>query len=164
MSADPSILDRRVRAALDDLGLPYEVLPCEPELADTAAFAAHYDIPLENSANTIVVASTRGPRDHVACLALATTRLDVNGAVRRETGFRKASFAGADEVRELTGMEIGGVTAFGLPGGLDVLVDAAVVARPWLVLGGGNRLSKLRVGPELLRALPGVRIVEGLAG
>lgn len=35
-------------------GLDYEVLPCDPDLADTAVFCAHYDYPLEDSVNTIL--------------------------------------------------------------------------------------------------------------
>ena len=78
-------------------------------------------------------------------------------------GVRKASFAAADPVRELSGMEIGGVTPFGLPDGLPILVDARVMEPKWIVLGGGNRSSKLRLAPEALRALAAVRVVEGLA-
>jgi prolyl-tRNA editing enzyme YbaK/EbsC (Cys-tRNA(Pro) deacylase) len=44
-----------------------------------------------------------------------------------------------------------------------VLVDARVMLPDWVILGGGNRSSKLRVAPDALRALPSLRIVEGLA-
>ena len=149
----------RLRAA----GVEHEVLECDPALADTAAFVAAYGIPPERSANTIVVASKGADPTFVACVLLATTSLDVNNVVRREMGVRKASFAGADAVRELTGMEIGGVTPFGLPDDLPVLVDARVMEPPWVVLGGGNRSSKLRIEPLALRSLPSVRVVDGLA-
>ncbi len=94
---------------------------------------------------------------------LATTSLDVNNVVRREMGVRKASFAAADPVRELTGMEIGGVTPFGLPVDMAVLVDSRVMEPDWIVLGGGNRSSKLRVVPQALGRVPSVRVIEGLA-
>jgi prolyl-tRNA editing enzyme YbaK/EbsC (Cys-tRNA(Pro) deacylase) len=159
---DAGLLHAETRAALDRLALDYEVLPCDPALADTAAFVAAYGIPLDRSANTIVVASKGADPRYVACVVLATTSLDVNTVVRREMGVRKASFAGADPVRELTGMEIGGVTPFGLRGELPVLVDARVVEPDWVVLGGGNRSSKLRLAPSALLALSSVRVVEGL--
>ena len=108
--SDPQLLHPAVREALTALAVPFEVLPCDPELADTAAFVEAYGIPLERSANTILVASKGAEPVHVACVLLATTTLDVNSVVRREMGVRKASFARADPVRELTGMEIGGVT------------------------------------------------------
>jgi prolyl-tRNA editing enzyme YbaK/EbsC (Cys-tRNA(Pro) deacylase) len=162
MSDDARLLHASTRDALDRLGLDYEVLPCDPALADTAAFVAAYGIPLDRSANTIVVASRGADPSYVACVVLATTALDVNTVVRREMGVRKASFAAADPVRELTGMAIGGVTPFGLPDGLPVLVDARVMEPDWIVLGGGNRSSKLRVTPSALRGLPSVRVIEGL--
>ena len=152
-----------VARRLRDAGVEFEVMECDPALADTTAFVAAYGIAPERSANTIVVASKGAAPTFVACVLLATTALDVNGAVRREMAVRKASFAGADAVRGLTGMEIGGVTPFGLPHNLPVLVDARVMEPPWIVLGGGNRSSKLRLAPNALRVLPMLRIVEGLA-
>jgi prolyl-tRNA editing enzyme YbaK/EbsC (Cys-tRNA(Pro) deacylase) len=154
----PSVLRR-----LADAGVAFEVMPCDPELADTAAFVAHYGVPIERSANTIVVASKGSEPTYVACVLLATTSLDVNNVVRREMGVRKASFAAAEPVRELTGMEIGGVTPFGLPEDLPILVDARVMEPDWIILGGGNRSSKLRLDPVALRALPAVRVIDGLA-
>jgi prolyl-tRNA editing enzyme YbaK/EbsC (Cys-tRNA(Pro) deacylase) len=148
---------------LDRLGVEYEVMPCDPALADTAAFVAAYGVPPERSANTIVVASKGAEPTFVACVVLAVTSLNVNSVVRHEMGVRKASFAGADPVRELTGMEIGGVTPFGLPDGMAVLVDPAVVEPEWIILGGGNRISKVRLAPDGLRRLASVRLVEGLA-
>jgi len=109
------------------------------------------------------VASKGADPTYIACVLLATTSLDVNNVVRREMGVRKASFAAADPVRELSGMEIGGVTPFGLPDGLPILVDARVMEPEWIVLGGGTRSWKLRLAPEARRALAAVRVVEGLA-
>lgn len=156
-------LHARTRDALDGLDVAYEVLECDPALADTAAFVAAYGIPAAQSANTIVVVGKGAEPRYVACVLLATTSLDVNGAVRREIGVRKASFAAADPVRELTDMEIGGVTPFGLPDDLPILVDSRVMAPDWIILGGGNRSSKLRLAPRTLSALPAVRIVDALA-
>ena len=163
MTAAPELLHPVVREALDAVHASYEVLECDPALADTAAFIAAYGVPIERSVNTILVASKGADPSYVACVLLATTSLDVNGVVRREMGVRKASFAGADAVRELTGQEIGGVTPFGLPDDVPVLVDPRVMAVEWLVLGGGNRSSKLRIGPDALRTVSGIRVVEGLA-
>jgi prolyl-tRNA editing enzyme YbaK/EbsC (Cys-tRNA(Pro) deacylase) len=162
-TAGSELLHPAVRSALHALGTGFEVMECDPALADTAAFVAAYGVPLDRSANTIVVASKGTEPIYVACVVLATTALDVNNVVRREMGVRKASFAAADPVRELTGMEIGGVTPFGLPAALPVLVDARVMEPEWVVLGGGNRSSKLRVAPETLRQVASVQVVKGLA-
>ena len=154
---------QRLEAALAPLGVPYELFPCDPALADTAQFCAAYGFSPDESANTIVVVGKADPRRYAACLVLATHRLDVNRTVRDRLGTRKASFAGADETRELTGMEIGGVTPFGLPDGLPVWIDGAVMARPRVVLGGGSRSWKVIAAPEILARLPSAEVVEGLA-
>jgi prolyl-tRNA editing enzyme YbaK/EbsC (Cys-tRNA(Pro) deacylase) len=153
----------RLERALQPLGVPYELFPCDPALADTAQFCAAYGFAPDESANTIVVVGKAEPRVYAACIVLATHRLDVNRAVRDRLGTRKASFAGADETRELTGMEIGGVTPFGLPDRLPIWIDADVMTRARLVLGGGSRSWKVIATPALLEALPGAEVVEGLA-
>ncbi len=162
-AADDRRVEEAVRRALDDLGVPYEALPCDPDFADTAAFCERYGVAPEDSANTIVVAGKGEPRRYVACVVLATTRLDVNGTVRRRLAVRKASFASPEETRELTGMAIGGVTPLALPDGLPLWVDDRVMARPTIVLGGGSRSLKIRVAPELFDRMPASEIVPGLA-
>ena len=155
------------RAALEDvlggLGVAYELFRCDPALADTAAFCAAYGFAPDESANTIVVIGKSSPPVFAACIVLATHRLDVNRVVKARLGTRKASFASPEETRELTGMEIGGVTAFGLPDGMPLWVDAAVMDRDRIVLGGGSRSWKVIAPPAILRKLPNVDVVEGLA-
>jgi prolyl-tRNA editing enzyme YbaK/EbsC (Cys-tRNA(Pro) deacylase) len=160
-TTDPAELS--VRRQLDELGIEYEIVACDPDLADTAAFCAAYGYAPEDSANTIVVAGKSTPPAYAACVVLATTRLDVNGAVRRRLGARKASFASADETKQLTGMLIGGVTAFGLPAELPLWVDGAVMERPRIILGGGGRSCKLLVAPSTLLQVPHVEVVDQLA-
>lgn len=163
---DPRPLDERearVVAAARATGEQFEVIECDPELADTAAFCAHYGYSTDISANTIVVASKTEPAQYAACLVLATTRLDVNGAVRRRLGARKVSFAPAEATAAVTGMIMGGVTVFGLPDDLPIWIDAEVMRREQLIVGGGSRALKLLVPPAALAALPNVEVVEGLA-
>jgi len=152
-----------VIAALEAHSIRYEVMACDPALADTAQFCAAYDVPMDRSANTIVVAS-RKPEGHIAaCLVLATTRLDVNGIVRRRLGVRKASFASADQTKDLTGMEIGGVTVFGLPSGVPVWIDSKVLAPDWVIIGAGSRTAKVKLDPDQFAGIEGVEIVDDLA-
>ncbi|HUP86749.1 MAG TPA: YbaK/EbsC family protein [Acidimicrobiales bacterium] len=156
-------VEQSVLAALDASGVPYDVVPCDPALADTAAFCEHYGYPPEESANTIVVASKREPKRYVACVVLATTRLDVNGTVKRRLDAGKVSFASAEETAELTGMQLGGVSALALPSDLPLWVDAEVMKRERIILGGGSRSMKIHVAPEVFSKLPSVEVVDGLA-
>ena len=154
--------DAAVAHALRRLGVEHEMIEIDPQFADTAAFCARYGYPLERSANTIIVASKKEPRKFCACVVLATTRLDVNGRVRKLLGVPKASFATVDQMKDLTGMELGGVTPFALPAGLPVYVDARVMALDWIVLGGGGRSTKVTCATTVFGAL-GAEIVSDLA-
>ena len=142
-----------VISALNSLDVPYDTIEIDPEFADTAVFCEKYDWPPEKSANTIIVASKKEPKKFVACVVLATTRLDVNKRVKKLMGVPRASFATADEMKQLTGMEVGGVTVFALPEGLPLYVDARVMACDWVILGGGGRSKKIKISPEIFGKL-----------
>ena len=156
-------IDATVQLQLDALGVPYEIFPCDPALADTANFCAAYGFKPEDSANTILVIGKSDPPVYAACVVLAMTRLDVNKTVRQRLGTRKASFAPAEETRAITGMEIGGVTVFGLPPDLPIWIDARVMTRQRIVLGGGSRSSKILAAPAILLRLARAEVVDGLA-
>jgi prolyl-tRNA editing enzyme YbaK/EbsC (Cys-tRNA(Pro) deacylase) len=162
VTAEPDPEQRTV-AVLDRLGLPYEVIRIDPDFADTAAFCERYGYPPDHAGHTILVASKKEPKQHAACVVLATTRLDVNHAVRDLLGVSKLSFASGPEMAELTGMKVGGVTVFGLPEGLPILVDDRVMGLDYVILGTGGRGGKIKVAPEVFRRLPNVRTVRGLA-
>ena len=155
--------EQQVRTALDQSGVAYEVLQCDPELADTAVFCEHYGYALDKSVNTLVIKAKTGGARYVACVLLATTRLDVNHTVRKRMEVRRISFAAAEETRELTGMELGGVTPIALPEELPLWVDAAIMQCDYIILGGGSRSCKIKIAPELFLQMPNTEIVEGLA-
>jgi prolyl-tRNA editing enzyme YbaK/EbsC (Cys-tRNA(Pro) deacylase) len=154
-----------VLAHLEAIGAQFEVMPCDPALADTAAFCAAYGYAPDDSANTILVVGKGGAGDGrvAACVVLATTRLDVNRTVRQRLGARKASFADPGQTEAATGMTLGGVTAFGLPDGMPLWVDEAVMARARIVVGGGSRSWKVLCAPGELLKVNGAEVVPGLA-
>ncbi len=151
-----------VRRTLSDLGIEHEIVPIDPAYADTVAFCERYGFPPERSANTILVVSKKEPRAYAACVVLATTKLDVNHRVCDLLGVKRASFATAEEMRAVTGMEVGGLTPFGLPPGIPLWADARVFELDWVILGGGGRDYKLKLSPTAVRTVGGVS-VEGLA-
>lgn len=145
-------------------GLDHDVVACDPDLADTAAFCEAYGYSLDDSANAILVVGRSAERPMACCIVLASTRLDVNGAVRRRLGTRKASFASPDETIERTGgMQIGGVTPFGLSPELPVWIDARVMERQRVIVGGGGRDRKILCPPATLAALRSAEVVVDLA-
>src|SRR6478609_9726519 len=140
------------------------VAPIDPGLADTADFCAAYRVPLAASANCVVVTGKRaGESRWAGVVILATTRADVNGAIRRRLDVRKLSFAPMAEAVERSGMEYGGITPIGLPADWPILVDGAVVAAGPVVIGAGIRGAKIVLAGDLLAQLPGAEVIEGLA-
>lgn len=140
------------------------VAEIDPELADTAAFCAAYGSPVGRAANCVVVAGRRGGETrYVACVVLATTRVDVNGAVKRRLDVRKVSFAPMDDAVALTGMAYGGITPIGLPAGWPVWLSPGVAEADAVVVGSGTREGELAVPGDLLASLPGAEVVPDLA-
>jgi len=150
-----------VISAVKSLGMAFELIAIDPAYADTAAFCEKYGYPLDRSANTIIVASKKEPKKFAACVVLAHTQLDVNKRVRHLLGVSKASFATAEEVQAVTGMQIGGVTPFALPAEWPLYVDERIMRLEWVILGGGGRETKIKISPEVFTKL-GAEIIAGL--
>ncbi|MFB7460466.1 YbaK/EbsC family protein [Streptomyces sp. NPDC056188] len=168
----PDCLDELTRPVADAVRHWHGCVPADqilyvetdPQLADTAVFVEHYgqDL-LETSANCVVVAGRRGGGTRLAaCLVLSTTRVDVNGVVRRQLDARKASFAPMEVATGETGMEYGGITPIGLPDAWPLLVDSRVVDLPYVLVGSGRRRGKLLVPGKAFAELPGAVVLEGL--
>ncbi len=139
------------------------VVEIDPDLADTAALTEACRLPLEASANCVVVMGRRDGEERVAaCVVGAHTRADVNTTVRKLLDVRKASFLPMDRAVEESGMEYGGITPIGLPAGWRVLVDASLREVPVAIIGSGLRRSKLLLPGRLLTELPGAESVEML--
>ena len=160
----PEEIEGRVRAALDELGIAgWEWIEIDPRYGDTADFCQQYGYDAPHCANTIIVASKRGPAAHCAGIVRACDRLDVNKRVRGLMGVSRASFASAEVTREVTGMMIGGVTALALPEDLPIYADARLLEMDYVILGAGSRSAKLKMAPQELEKLPGLEFVEGLS-
>ena len=155
--------EERVLEAATATGIPYEVVACDPDYADTARFCERYGYPPENSGNTIVVASKKEPKKYAACVVAAHRRLDVNHTVRGLMGGARLSFARSDETAAVTGMLIGGVTVFALPAEIPLYVDEALMGLEYVILGGGSRSCKIVAPPEILRRIANAEVVPGLS-
>ena len=162
-ACDTGAMDN-VIASVESTGGPYDLVACDPDLADTAAFCEAYGYAAEDSANAILVVGKSDARPMACCLVLANTRLDVNGVVRKRLGTRKASFASAEETVDRSGgMQIGGVTPFGLPPDLPIWIDERVMARSQVIVGGGSREQKILCPPTTIAALETAEVVPDLA-
>ena len=138
------------------------VVAIDPELADTEVMTREFGMDLALSSNCILVAGKRAGEERIAaCVVRATTDVDVNHVVKKRLDVRKASFWPQERAVEASGMEYGGITPVGIPDSWRLLIDSAC-AVGWSCIGSGLRRSKLFVTGEVLAALPGAEIVEGL--
>ncbi len=156
------IVDPQVLESLRKNNIKFQVFECDEDSADTYTFCDKYGFPLSESANTIIIAGKGEQITYAACVALATTKLDVNKKVCQLLGVKKASFATQEQTMHETSMKIGGVTVFGIEN-MPVFVDSKVINNGQIVMGGGNRISKVLLDPHELLKLPNVQIVEALA-
>ena len=157
-------IEGRVRAALGELDIVgWEWIEIDPQYGDTADFCQQYGYDTPHCANTIIVASKRGPAARCAGIVRACDRLDVNKRVRGLMGVSRASFASAEVTREVTGMMIGGVTALALPEGLPIYADVRLLEMDYIILGSGSRSAKVKMAPQELKKLPNLAFIEGLS-
>ena len=141
-------IEGRVRAALEDLGIAgWEWIEIDPQYAATADFCEQYGYDLPHSANTIIVASKRGPAAYCAALVRACDRLDVNRRVRGLMGVSRASFASEEQTRE----------------GLPIYADVRLLEMDYIIIGTGSRSGKLKMAPQELAKLPGLEFIDGLS-
>ena len=152
-----------VARVLSALNIEHTVIDCAPEFADTQPFCQHYGYSVDEAANLLLIASKKGEPRFAACVVLAPYRLDVNKTARKKLGVSRISFADPGQTREITGMELGGVTPFGLPENVPLWIDANVMQCRQIILGGGNRSSKVLLNPLMLLKIPNAEVVPELA-
>ncbi|SPF67923.1 Aminoacyl-tRNA editing domain [Propionibacterium ruminifibrarum] len=159
----PELLGEPVRRLIHLLP-EAQVFAIDPALSDTEALCRAYGEDESTCANCVIVRGRRGEDVRTAaCLALATTRVDVNRLVRRRLDVRKCSFAPMDDAVAESGMEYGAITPVGLPAAWPIWIDSAVAAADQVCIGAGTRAAKLIVPGRSLLALPGAELVEHLA-
>ena len=155
-------MKEKVLKAAKDTGSSFQVIEIDQAFSDTAIFCEKYNFPLSSVVNTILVSSKKEPKLYCACVVLATTTLDVNRKVKQLINSR-CSFASAEEMNKLTGMQVGAVTPFGLPPEISIFVDERVFDEESVILGCGERSSKLKISPQAILRLPNSSKIEGLA-
>lgn len=122
----------------------------------------HYGVDPNEGANCVIVEATKGDAsEFVAIVVPVGYRADLNGFVRKHLDARRVSLAPLDKILQLTGMEYGSITPFGLPR-WRILIDSSLMNKEKIVIGGGKQISKLLIPTTILRTLPGTEVIEGL--
>lgn len=138
------------------------VAAIDPDLTDTEIMTEAFGMDLALSSNCILVAGKRlGEERIAACVVRASMNADINHVVKNRLDVRKASFWPQERAVAASGMEYGGITPVGVPASWRLLIDSAC-ASGWNCIGSGLRRSKLFVTGQILAALPGAELIEGL--
>ena len=96
-----------------------------------------------------------------AAAVLSAPTADLKTTYASDTSYRIVRETTVD--MELTDMQIGGVTPFGLPADMPLWIDSRVMERDRILLGGGSRSCKVVGLPTMLTALPNSEVVVDLA-
>lgn len=134
---------------LDDL----EAFECEDQFSDTQSFCNHYGFKIEDSCNAILLKSKKPNEFFALFCVLGSNRLDVNHKAKNLLNAKKISFASKEEAEGITNQIYGGISPLGLPNEINVFIDKKVMEREKVFIGGGNRVSKFFLKPEVLKNL-----------
>ncbi|KTC83973.1 MULTISPECIES: YbaK/EbsC family protein [Legionella] len=165
----PNLVSKSVTSLLESWQSSTAVEDIQVAEIDTASaggqeFCTRYGFPFTMGANCVVVEGVRNEqRTFAACVALVGAQINFNSVVRKFLNARKVSLAPLDTVLELSQMEYGSITPFGLPETWKILLDSQLLNSPKIVIGSGLLKSKLLLPTEALVNLPGAVVREGLA-
>lgn len=143
---------QRVRKVLDALGLADEIVTFEQSTKTAQLAADAMGCELGQIVKSLVFVADGKP---VVVLVAGDRRGDAV-AIAAELGVEEARMADADTVRDATGYAIGGVSPFGLPERLPVLVDDSLDRFDVVYPAAGTPQSMVRISREAL-----VRVTRG---
>ena len=148
--------------ALDARGISYRVVEYDAggafHSADEAAELLGVDA--ATVYKTLVALRDDGSRGKpVLAIIPATSHLDLK-SLARVCGAKKMRMAAQREAEQLTGMQVGGISALALkrPGGFDVLLDASAKRLPSIHVSAGERGLDLQIAVGDFLAVTAARV------
>lgn len=146
-----------VTLALDALNVPYRVFQHPHPIESLEQAARERGQEPEQVVRSLVFRVSEG--EYVMVL-MAGAQLVSWGALRKYLGVSRVTMAHADEMRAVTGYEIGAVSPFGLPGPMRILADETVFVPEEISIGSGVRGLAVILASKDLRALDKAEIVN----
>ena len=147
----------KVTDLLDKNGIAYRLLPHSEAVYTVDAAAAQRGVVKEEMVKSILL-HDRTQRYVMACV-LGDMRLEPK-AVRTylPAGWKRLSFASADEIREVTGYVQGAVTPLCLPADVPVIFDDAIARCSKVNISSGDPLAGLELDAQDLIVLAGATL------
>lgn len=144
--------NKRCRELLDKLGLNPRVVTHEPILNYETAEKVDKELGLTGTETKTLFLKGKSGK-HYLFITLASERMDAK--VIKELVSEKVSMVSGDEMVELTGMQPGCMTPFGLDEGLieSVIVDTKLKNEDKLILAFGSETMSVEMTPTDLEAI-----------
>lgn len=137
---------------LEGQGADYTTYDYDPALRDAAEIAPTIGIAPERVFKTLVVMPPAGSKKPLLVMVPATAQLDLK-KLAAAVGAKKLKMATHDEAEQLTGLQVGGISALALLNrGFQCYLDQSARDHDSILVSSGEKGTNLEVAvPDLVR-------------
>ena len=153
-------LKNNVTRLLDARRVTYELFDLPPEKHSAEETAELLGVAPRMVYKTLVVLrETKGKKP---LLVMTPAGREVNlKSLAASLGEKKLKMATQREAEDLTGLQVGGISALALLNrGFEICIERAVAELPYIHISAGQRGANIRLAPTDLRALTNARLVD----
>jgi Cys-tRNA(Pro)/Cys-tRNA(Cys) deacylase len=145
-----SMASTRITKFLDSMQIAYRLLPHTQAVFTVEAAAAQCGVIKEEMVKSILLREKKGQRFVMACVT-GDSFIDPQ-AVRDSLsgGWRRLSFASAEEIKTMTGYTKGAVAPLCLPRDIPVVFDSAIEQCAKVNISSGDHLAGLELATKNL--------------
>ncbi len=144
--------------ALEARKIPYEIFTFPHNIHSAAGVAEAVGLPPEQVYKTLVVLRAEGKP--MLMMIAGDQELDLK-QVARAVGEKKVRMASHKEAEELTGLQVGGISALALLNrGFDTFIDRPAIKLSHILVSAGKRGINLRVPVTELIQVTRARVIE----
>jgi Cys-tRNA(Pro)/Cys-tRNA(Cys) deacylase len=146
--------------ALDARRIPYETYTFPPDIHSATGVAEAVRLPPEQVYKTLVVLRPEGKP--MLAIIRGDRELDLK-KVASAVGEKKVRMASHKEAEELTGLQVGGISALALLNRpFDVFIDRAATELSHLLVSAGKRGINLRLPVDDLIRITHARVIDAI--
>ena len=146
--------------ALEGKRIPYEALAYPDDMRDALEIALILNQPPGEVFKTLVVMPPEGSKKPLLVMLPSDAQLDLK-KLAAAVGAKKIKMASQREAEELTGLQVGGISAVTLLNkGFTVYIDRAAVRLDRICVSAGKRGLQLRLAAADLIKLTGARSID----
>lgn len=143
---------------LEGKNLPYEVLNYDETISDAAMVADDIDVSQQRVFKTLVVVRDVGKP--MLVMIPSNRQLDLK-RLAKAVGEKKVKMASHNQAEELTGLQVGGISALALLNrGFDIYLDESAGSIDKICISAGKKGLQLMLGVQDLIDVTGARLID----